>query len=595
MPTNSTVQHIIYIHNNIANTIFRNYKLVLLLIFCFVAANTFAFIFVYQERYVYIWDWAVYWIYYQDFGALLLQAPQEAFRSLAASVTQDYSYLPVLPLAPFSWVFGGSRLAYILAITNIFVLPAVLLIGWVVQCLDKCSNKPAGLSEFALVTLFCLTLHPLWAPVLQGRPDIVGLVVVLIILSIYFKNPLCEKTYGSLLFIGLLLSLIFLLRRWYAYWAIAFFPAAMLADLFRPQKAGSNFLVNVLLTLRNTALIGITSGVVLWIIAQPLIIRALTTDYADAFSAYKMSATFLDGLGRTVDYFGAPLLTACGLGLIILTLRKETRFVGAFFLMHSAIIFGLFFRVQDFHPHHFYLFFGMLAITIGIFLTWIYTRLKFFLVRSLAVASIFLFSISASLVFFFPAAHAIVKPWMFTVLPGRLPENKHFPLVRYDMDRLRILLTDLEGIYAKEPGEIYVVASSLIINDDVLRNLCREVQPPILPCSSILVSNHVDKRDGFPRQILAAKYVVLAAPAQYHMRPEDQRVIGFLARDFEAGRGISGAFHRLSNSYQLEHDVSISIFHRIHPIPEQALQELAEEFRRSYPDHSKLFTITPAL
>ena len=278
------------------STGYAHYKLALLLIFCFVTANAFAFIFVYQERYVYIWDWAVYWIYYQDFGALLLRAPQEALHSLAASLTQDYSYLPVLTLAPFSWVFGGSRLAYVLTITNIFVLPAVLLISWVVQCLDKRSNKSAGFPELDLTTLFCLTLHPLWVPVLQGRPDIVGLVVVLVILSIYFRNPLGEKTYGSLLFIGLLLSLIFLLRRWYAYWAIAFFPAAMFADLFRPQKAGSNFLVNVLLTLRNTVIIGITSSAVLWITARSLVIRTLTTDYADAFSAYKMSATLLDSI-----------------------------------------------------------------------------------------------------------------------------------------------------------------------------------------------------------------------------------------------------------------------------------------------------------
>jgi hypothetical protein len=87
----------------------------------------------------------------------------------------------------------------------------------------------ASLSPLVLATASVLALHPLWAPVLRGLPDVLGVLVIGSILLLHFAKPLAEQRPARLVTIGLLLCLLVLLRRWYAFWVVAFFPALAVA------------------------------------------------------------------------------------------------------------------------------------------------------------------------------------------------------------------------------------------------------------------------------------------------------------------------------------------------------------------------------
>ncbi|MEG3147983.1 hypothetical protein U1839_25315 [Sphingomonas sp. RT2P30] len=123
---------------------------------------------------------------------------------------------------------------------------------------------------------------------------------------------------------------------------------------------------------------------------------------------------------------------------------------------------------------------------------------------------------------------------------------------------LRRLLATLAAL---KPDQVYVAASSQLINSSILAMGCRDMQPEL--CPHIAVTQDIDRRDGFPRGMLDADYVVLATPTQYHVRPEDQRVVGVVARDIRAGRGLGLFFVRLPGTFALERD-AFNLTHILH-------------------------------
>ena len=173
-----------------------------------ILANAFAAYFVAQENYVYYWDWAGYWVKYLNISTSLVHDPVSTLRSLIRSVRRsDYNPLPVLPLVPFAWLFGTSRLTYILAITNVALLPGAFIMGLLAQRLLPQQFPKSSVSPLVLATASVLALHSLWAPVLRGLPDVLGVLVIGSILLLHFAKPLAEQRPAHLVTTGLLLCL----------------------------------------------------------------------------------------------------------------------------------------------------------------------------------------------------------------------------------------------------------------------------------------------------------------------------------------------------------------------------------------------------
>jgi len=94
---------------------------ILLLLAVFVAG------YVAREDCIYFWDSANYHGRYQELGSLVVSAPIQAFYQARHSIRhEDYNDLPILPLLPAHLLFGGGRLAFILAVFTILAVPAIL-------------------------------------------------------------------------------------------------------------------------------------------------------------------------------------------------------------------------------------------------------------------------------------------------------------------------------------------------------------------------------------------------------------------------------------------------------------------------------------
>jgi hypothetical protein len=549
-----------------------------------ILANAFAAYFVTQERYVYFWDYSGYWLWYLDISALLPEHPLLALRRVLGSVWYgDYSLLPVLPLLPFEWLFGNSRLTYILAITNFFILPAAFLIAFLAQ---RTSSLKRSISLLVPVTAIILTLHSLWSPVLRGLPDAVGLVVIGAILLFHFARPFAEQRWSYLFTTGLLLCLLMLLRRWYAYWVVAFFPALALAQSLDIYQRHGLAWRQYLVAARKAAVIGLTFLISLFGLAPPFALRAITTDYSDIYSAFRNSNSLLETAVSLSLYFGWLVFFGGLIGLSWLAARKETRVIAAFLLVQSIITFVLFARTQDFGYQHYYLLFPAIALGIAAVIINLSAQITNGLWRTASVGLLFAVLLACLSTVFAPRAASLSN-----ILGDIAPNVRIYPLVRNDFDMLNHLLDRLDELEMQQHGDIYVLASSTVLNSSILQNHCRHGQRPWTFCDSILTTNDVDKRDGFPRQFLHASYLIVANPTQYHLRANDQRVVGITVRAVTEGTGIGASFQRLSGEFKLDQGVTAWVYEKIRPFERADLEALADEFAKYYPDKRNIFSV----
>ncbi|MBI2883472.1 MAG: hypothetical protein HYY11_06155 [Candidatus Methylomirabilis oxyfera] len=552
-----------------------------------VLANAFAVYYVAQERTVYFWDWSGYWLTYRGLTASLAQHPLATLGSLIGSVRRDdYNLLPVLPLVPWGWLFGTGRLSYILAITDVYLLPAVLVMGLLAQRLFRPCSLRRPFAPFVLTIASLLMLHMLWVAALRGFPDVVGIVLIGGILLLHFGKPLAEQSVGKLVSTGLLLCLLVLLRRWYAFWVVAFFPALAVAhglDIYqRHGIAWRHYLTGS----RNAIIIGLTFTLALFGLAMPFALRAVQTDYADIYSAYRYNHSLIEDAQHLVRWFGWGELVAGLAGLAWLTVRKATRVMGSFLLVQFFAILVLFTRTQDFSLQHIYLLIPGLAAGIAAIAIGLWERMTTGVWRAASVGLVLAVLLVSCFTVFAPGAVSIAGH-----LGRLLPSDRFYPLVRHDMDALGHLLARVETLELKQPGDIYVLASSTTLNSNILQNACSLGPRPRSFCNRILYASDVDKRDGFPRKFLQAKYLVTASPTQYHLRPDDQRVVGVLAREVIEGHGIGAAFQRLPGEFTLDDGVTVRIYAKVRPFEPSDLDALAGEFNGYYPGRAHLFSV----
>lgn len=534
-----------------------------------VLANVFAAAYVSVEQSIYYWDFSLYWKKFGLLGRLLQSDPAAAFTySIRSIATENYTALPIIPLAPFALSFGDGRMPYILAITNVALLPSAALIA----CVAEKTMQSWSWPRFVLATAAVLCIHVLWAPTLRGFPDVLGVGIACAVLLVYFNRPLEQRR--TLHLIGLLLCLLILTRRWYLFWAISFFPAAILSYALGSSREHVNWR-----TFRSTSsallVIGLACAVCIILLAAPLVIRMAITDYSAQYAAYRPDLAGADRLGQVAGHFGVALLALSVSGLAWLTARERSRAVGIFLIVQGAISLALFVRVQGLLGVQHYL---LLVPTVGIGIAaavnglWD-ARLSAGL-RAGGIAAVFAIALASAAV--------VLLPIKVRAEP-LLPRVHYAPLVRSDLAQIERMMQVLEGL---GPEKVYVVASSDVLNWDTLKTGCRVRHPTL--CRHVATTADIDARDGFPSAVLDADYVVLATPTQYHVRPEDQQVVGLVASDIRHRRRIGASFEPVAEQFELMRGVRAQIYRRTSPIRAADANALGEQLVRSYPNMKNL-------
>jgi hypothetical protein len=190
----------------------------------------------------------------------------------------------------------------------------------------------------------------------------------------------------------------------------------------------------------------------------------------------------------------------------------------------------------------------------------------------------------------------LVTARVFSLVPatatdGLLPlvPNRHIVAQqRSDFDEVVRLIAYLDGVVRHDPGYIYVLGSGSTLSDHTIAYANLSLGSAYLCPQLVLGASHIDRRDGFPRMLLEARYVVLTSPLRL-ARPDEQRVVSEPAALFRSGSGFAAAFAPMPPVFALEDGVEARIWARTRPSTAAEIAELSQRLRCFYPDRPDIY------
>ena len=552
-------------------------------VFAIFTANLFWSNFVGREQTLYAWDHVAYWSLTASLAEDLRTNPVAALADVGRSLAGDeLNLLPSMPLAPSLVLFGHSRRVWILTVLNIYTLPALLLGLWVVW---RWGERPGndwdrGLGALAWVGTVLL-FAPLWEPLALGYLDVGGLILIFAIMGLVVGATPEQQREVRLrgVAIGVLVAVLMIFRRWYAFWSLSFCIVVALGVLMavvRYKKTGRSILEVLRMPLTIGA--GVVGSIVL--LAGPRLATMAGTDYGDRFIHYKIHTSVWAEFGGLVAHFGLLPLGLAIAGTLILLRSIESRWYAAGLVTQMVLIAALFRRVQDPSPQHWYLLLpGLMLLTAAGLTAWLSgvgprgRRWGLGIIMPVGV---------------------IVTLQVFgavSVLPSTVaPSVTVAPKIRGDLAEFERLMAWLDGRLEMGSEWIYVLAATGAVSDSSLGFTNFSLGARFRSPSHVLMTAQVDRRDGFPDGLLMADVVVVPSPVAVRGVGETQRVVELPARSFLEGGGIAEAFVRLDEVFVFDGGVRAIVFERFRPNSPAEIQALSDQLKFYYPDRPEVWT-----
>ena len=531
-------------------------------------------IYVSSEHTFYWWDYAGYNTATVNTANLFRDSQDQAWRGVIESLSKEKNLLISLPLVPFILLFGESRLSYILSVSLIYVLPFRLLLGAISAKLIPVYSRRV----FWSTVLLSLLIPMSWIPTLRGYLDTGGCVFVALAIWVYLQDVKL-KSWWNIPLIGFLLAAAILLRRHFAYSAIAFFGAATLQAfiefivlIYRRETALSSSKdkdVAVPFPYRclfesavKLGLIAVTSLTILMLVAGDFTRSALTVDYRNLYVAWSLPVN--DILTRYADFYGLGtwLLVLIGFSAGILTrmlVPAAAIFVSLFGVL-SLIEWLLVLRYGYLHYTIHITPIALLGISTFFWTTWLTLKGK---VRYFMLGAAGLYLVLNAAVGLIP-----LKIDLSRLFVGNFP-----PLVRSDYDEVVKLVEFLRKLAPNEEP-IYIVGASNNFNANILRQANRKLNPPEGWWKLNTIGRpQIDSRDTYPLpELLQSQYAVVAVPFQ-QVLPTDEQVLRSHEQDvvkvvydaFTQNWEIARDFQLLPEQFKLENGVTVSVYRRMRP------------------------------
>jgi hypothetical protein len=538
------------------------------------AVNVWVVWFVAQEHWLYRADEVSFWSSSIGLAHTLRADPWMAFVNLSRSVAHaTLNLLPAFPIAVVLSVAGDSRLAYLLTVVDVYGSLVLLALVIAARRLGGTPDLGMGWSRAAIVATMLLAFS-LWQPVVLGYLDLGGVAIALAILALYLCRAPEDLSPFQSVVIGFLTALLFLFRRWYGFWSLAF-CALVATEALIEAACGRRKPV------RSAIVIGAVAAGTLAAVALPVVLQVAATDFADKFAAFKVRHGAVAELSAPVKRFGLLLLIPALAGGVLLCVgpraqRRLALFVG----VQMALIFLLMRRIQDPDIHHFYLYLPGILCLVVVAAEQALARLPTVAPRLLLLGTLLASGGAVTMAVLSPAVASALHEWA----PSPVA-----PRIRSDIPEVLRLLGYLDDRLREQPGYIYVFSSGGVISDQTLAfaNLSAGVsyRSPVV----VLQSSQLDRRDGFPCMLLKADYAVVPWPIDPPSRREEVQVILIPAESIARGRDIGQAFRQLPETFHLENRQTVLVYRRERELLTPEVEALSRLLRTAYPERPDIY------
>ncbi len=543
------------------------------------------------QREIPFWDSVVYWKKSMEISDGLLNDMNNTFHRVYMSLLyDDYTDLPALLISPGIFLFGKSYNSFLLSINLLLIAPVQLLAMFLIR--DILKTKGFQFNTRANVLLFLLLISPFfYIATIRGYLDCIGLLFVLYFLRYAFDQDYSKFDLRTSLCTSVLLVVFIFTRRWYLFWIISFwavyFPLSAYKYFLDPHSKDLTKFWNLI---KSTVSIGIITSAILLLFFYDFVHRILLNNYQDMYSAYKNKSGWASFM-EMVDFFGYFPLVLFGIGIYFGMKDQRLKYFSILLLSHAILTFLLFNRIQDFGIHHNFLFTGSLLIGqgFGVFVILEMVEKKYAdyydtSYFTLCIAYLFLF-----VCYFNPALDPLS-----TKLGGLFGKYRYsYPIRRNDYLTIHQIVRDLNELVGSNKKKVYVLSSSYLLNDDMLKHSLLPETSDAIP--SLLDTKDIDKRDGFPNDLFwNANYILVVNPVQLHVNVAGQQVVAYFANTVLDPERL-GKYFKEVRRYKLGNGIGEEaiLLQKTRPISVQEVERTAHDFKNLYPDYPMLHLQDP--
>lgn len=525
-----------------------------------------------NEKFVYYWDFANYWIKSINFTESFFHNPMATIRAIYSSINyENYNTSANLLLAPTQELFAPINYnIYISSIYLMYSLPLTFVLSsFIYKLYNDFSTKTK------LVIPVCIALFtPLLIPIRYGFLDIAGVFWLVIVFDLYIDtNYLKDNNIRKNIGIALLLLIIVFTRRFYAFWVVAFFLSSFLISLFFYAKSRNT--KEFIITILNLTIIGTIFTAILVLFFYPFFEMSVLKDYKDIYSAYT-SRPFFQETKFVISYYGIAILAISFIGWFYNILKKNIFII--FLSIFTIITVYLFTRINYFGFQHHYL-------TIPFFIITFISVFRFFKNKQIyvAVGIPLILLINNAVVFAFNNEPQNNNVALFSKVKGKS---------HYRTDYEQIVELSKFVLNLKEKNQTaYCLSSGYKLNEATIRLLYLPNKDPL--ADVLYYTQDVDKRDRFPIELFLADYVITTNPIDLHLGENNQQVVAYFNNQIL--NGLLKENYTIVKTFSLEDDVKAIILKKLKNVSNTQIDEIKNHFKKLYPEYENMYAISALL
>lgn len=528
---------------------------------------------------VYTFDSAGYWSWSYKHMLTLFSSPHEGLENLFESIINtDYNLiLPTIIALPLK-VIGYTFSRYNFANFCLFTIPSFFIsicLARKVFILKEHRKKSEWFVVFLAVSILFTVKS---SAVFHGYIDEAIMIPILLIASFvidYEPTRSLKNNAKTNLLLSLLLVMAFLFRRYTAFLIVSFFITITILSFLRilfSKEEKSKKRADFKDAFLNIFMIGGTALLIMLVFFGGLIFRILSDNYSILYSAYNES--LFGNIILFVKRYGVIIIAISTIGVISAFKKDSFAKTNRFSSLCVLSTIALFFTVQNINDHH------TLAITPLLSIPYMIGILRI-INSSRRYRKIISFIIVILLILEIPFCYSS------KTLPGQILFAQNYaPLRRSDLNTLHEIADYINAINNGE--ETYVLASSIDFNHDTLSNL-------EMPCKDSAINNlhltyQVDLRDGFPDPLMTSHYIVVALPAQTHLKEGSQETIRYFTELITDSNSYFGRhFEKDEREFIIEKNIKILIYRKKSAFSQADYAEMLDYFTNLYPDSDEIF------
>lgn len=525
------------------------------------------------------WDSGFYWIKNLNFSIALTSSPIQIIKQIYQSINlTDYSdVIPAIMAIPFN-IFGRhSYVAYRVLLFIMFQIPSYFIIAEIVITL----LKKMGIvfkNMYFIILFFCSSLSFMYIPTVYGLFDIADVVIAASIALLLLNMDYGQFNIKENVLLSVLFLLLLFLRRHFSFFALGYFSCYLVVEIVKVIKNKSK--IGFINYIKNSLMIGGICSSILLIFFRDYLIRTLSNNYSIAYSA-RSTGNMADKFYATFSFVGWIVILFSIVGIVKLLMSKIYDVV---IIQVVSLIFVLYmyFRIQDLSVQHYYNIAIQIFVLWGIGLVtligWCKKNLK--IIIGLTEIAICLF------IFIHGMVPSITIPNKYFLLPSL----SYQPEKREDISEIGELVAEIKKLVDEEKGYAYCIASSGILNDDILRNYNLPEELNTIP--ELHTTCHTDLGNGFPEGFLTSKVVITTEPAQTHANIDGQRIIWILNNLINDSSSPMADNFQTVKTFKIGYEnqkVKVIIYKKVKDFTEDDYLFLIDTFNEWYSEYPNLF------